>query len=127
MPQLRPLDYLIFLISVTVVVISVFWSAAGRDGELRAEIEASGILYIMPLSRDGSLEIEGPVGQTRVEVVDGEVFISDSDCRDKICIAMGHVSSASGWVACLPNRVFVIVNAVDPDGAAGTEVDSSAF
>ena len=102
-------------------------SAAGKDGELRAEIEASGILYIIPLSRDGSLDIEGPVGQTRVEVLDGEVFISDSDCRDKICIVMGHVSSPSGWVACLPNRVFVIVKAVDPDGAAGTGVDSSAF
>ncbi|MCK5250144.1 MAG: NusG domain II-containing protein, partial [Spirochaetaceae bacterium] len=106
---------------------SVFWSSAGRNGELRAEIEASGELYIMPLSRDGYLDLEGPVGNTRVEVSDGEVFISDSDCRDKICIAMGHVSSPSGWIACLPNRVFVRVIAMDSDSYPGEEVDSGAF
>lgn len=127
MPHLRILDYFIIIISLAVVAGSAFWSSAGRDGELRAEIEASGELYIMPLSRDGYLDLEGPVGTTRVEVSGGEVFISDSDCRDKICIAMGHVSGPSGWIACLPNRVFVRVIAVDPDSSAGEEVDSGAF
>ena len=127
MPHLRILDYFIFIISLALVAGSVFWSSAGREGELRAEIEASGELFIMPLSRDGYLDLEGPVGITRVEVSEGEVFISDSDCRDKICIAMGHVSSPSGWIACLPNRVFVNVIAVDPERSAGGEVDSGAF
>ena len=127
MPHLRILDYLIIIISLAVVTGSVFWSSAGRNGELRAEIEASGELYIMPLSQDGYLDLEGPVGNTRVEVSDGEVFISDSDCRDKICITMGQVSSPSGWIACLPNRVFVRVIAMDPDSYPGEEVDSGAF
>lgn len=121
------LDYLIFLITLGTIVLSVLWSANGKDGELRAEIEASGSLYILPLSRDGHLELQGPIGETHVEVEDGEVFISHSDCRDKICISMGHVSTPSGWLACLPNRVFVRVVAVDPEGTAGSEVDSGAF
>lgn len=127
MPRLRILDYFIFLIALSVVILSVFWSASGKEGELRAEIEASGIRYLLPLSQDGQLDLQGPVGDTRVEVLDGEVFISHSDCRDKICISMGHVSTPSGWLACLPNRVFIKVIAVNPDGSAGTEVDSGAF
>lgn len=127
MPRLRILDYFIFIMALAVVVLSVLWSTTGKDGELRAEIEASGTLYLMPLSRDGSLEVQGPVGDTVIDVLNGEVFISHSDCRDKICIAMGHVSTPSGWLACLPNRVFVIVNAVSADGSAGSEVDSGAF
>ncbi|MCD6343577.1 MAG: NusG domain II-containing protein [Spirochaetaceae bacterium] len=125
MHRLRILDYIIFLLSLAVVTASVFWSASSGEGELIAEIEASGEVYIMPLSRDGSLVLKGPVGDTRVDVADGEVFISDSDCRDKICVAMGPVSTPSSWVACLPNRVFVRV--VAGNSGKGTEVDAGAF
>lgn len=127
--MLRPriLDYIVFLIALSVVILSVFWSASGKEGELRAEIEASGIQYLMPLSQDGHLDLSGPVGETRVDVLDGEVFISYSDCRDKVCISMGHVSTPSGWLACLPNRVFIKVIAVKPDSSAASEVDSGAF
>jgi hypothetical protein len=103
------------------------WSSSGRQGELRAEIEASGEVYVMPLSRDGQLDLTGPAGNTRVVVSQGEAYVSDSDCRDKICVSMGHISRPSGWVACLPNRVFVRVVAVDPEKYGGEEVDSGAF
>ncbi len=125
MPRLRILDYLIIILSLLVVTASVFWSSSSGGGESRAEVEASGQIYIMPLSRDGSLVFKGPVGETRVEVSGGEVFISDSDCRDKICVAMGHISSPSSWVACLPNRVFVRVINDNPTEEAG--VDTTAF
>jgi len=125
MHRLRILDYVIILLSLAVVTASVFWSTSSGEGELIAEIEASGGVYIMPLSRDGSLVLKGPVGDTRVDVADGEVFISDSDCRDKICVAMGPVSTPSSWVACLPNRVFVRV--VAGNSGKGTEVDAGAY
>jgi len=123
--RLRILDYLIIVLSVLVVAASVFWSSSGGSGEPRAEVEASGKVYIMPLSRDDVLVVKGPVGDTMVEVADGEIFISDSDCRDKICVAMGPVSSTSSWVACLPNRVFVRVVSGYPEGVS--EVDTGAF
>jgi hypothetical protein len=40
---------------------------------------------------------------------------------------MGKVSTPSGWVACLPNRVFVRVIAVDPGNSKAAEVDTGAF
>lgn len=127
MPGLRVLDYVLLLTSAAVIGASVLWSSSGRQGELRAEIEASGEVYIMPLSRDGQLDLTGPAGNTRVVVSQGEAYVSDSDCRDKICVSMGHISRPSGWVACLPNRVFVRIVAVDPEKYAGEEVDSGAF
>ena len=121
----RILDYTIIVLSLSVLAASVLWSSAGEGGAARAEIEGGGQVYIMPLSENGFLILDGPVGETRVEVADGEVFISDSDCRDKICVAMGHVSFPSSWVACLPNRVFVRVVA----GSSGNEedVDTGAY
>ena len=125
MKRFRSLDYLVIFFSFSVVIVSVFWSASPEGGEKRAEIEASGEIYILPLSRDDSLVLTGPVGKTRVEVSGGEVFISDSDCRDKICVAMGRISTPSSWVACLPNRVFVRIVAGNPAKEAG--VDAGAY
>jgi len=120
-------DWLILLVSITVFIGSVFWAAAGREGELRVEIEAFDEHFVLPLTQDGSLILDGPVGETRVEVEDGAVFIEDSDCRDKLCVAMGQISSPSAWVACLPNRVFVRLAAVVPGDDQSSGVDSVSF
>ena len=52
--------------------------------------------------------------------------LTESDCRDEVCVAMGEISRPTGWIACLPNRVFVRIVAVgeDEDGEA---VDAGAF
>jgi len=122
---LRKLDFLIILFSLSVLTASVFWSLPEEEGKRRAEIEASGEKFIMPLSRDGAMEFEGPVGRTRVEAAGGEVFIAQSDCRDGICVTMGRISEPGEWVACLPNRV--IVRVVGGKSEEDTEVDAGAY
>jgi len=126
-PQLRVLDYFLLLTAIAVAILSIFTSSSGGQGQPRAEIEASGVTYLMPLSNDAHLDLKGPVGNTRVEVNQKEVYIVDSDCRDKICIAMGHISTPSGWIACLPNRIFIRVVSSSPESYNGVEVDSGAF
>ncbi len=108
------------------IACSVFWSAGLRDGELRVEVEASGVLHVVSLSENGDLTVDGPVGLTRIHVENGHVSVSDSDCRDKICVAMGAISRPTAWIACLPNRVFVRVAAVG-DSSDKEAVDDVAF
>jgi hypothetical protein len=124
MRSIRLLDYVIFLLFLVFIVGSILWSSGGKDGVLRAEIEASGELYLLPLTQDGELVLEGPVGETHVEISNGTARITHSDCRDKICIAMGSIQEPSQWIACLPNRVFVRIVAESP---TGDEVDAGVF
>jgi hypothetical protein len=56
---------------------------------------------------DRIVEVEGPIGITRVVIEDGRVWVADSPCRDKICIKMGTVSRPGEEAICLPNRVIV--------------------
>lgn len=37
----------------------------------------------------------------------GEIYIKDSDCRDKICVNAGHLSKKGQSAICAPNRVSV--------------------
>jgi len=124
---MRMLDWLALIISIAAFIGSVFWAAMGREGEVRVEITAHDEQFVFPLTQDSSLVLDGPVGETHVEVKSGIVFIEDSDCRDKLCVAMGQISTPSSWVGCLPNRVFVRLAAVVPGDAQLLEVDSVAF
>ena len=124
MPRLRILDYPILLLAAAVVAASAVWSAADRNGTAMVEIRASGETYLMPLSSDGRLVVEGPVGETVVEIHDGTAYVVDSDCRDRLCVSMGGISKAPGWIACLPNRVFVTITG---GSDAENEADAVAF
>jgi len=124
MRHLRILDFVIFALALGVFGATVLWASTGRGAQRRVEIEASGERYLLPLGTEETLTVQGPVGDTRIEVSDGAAHVAHSDCRDKICIAMGDISEPGAWVACLPNRVFVRIIAVDDDEG---EVDAGAF
>ena len=122
MRRLKIFDYVILMAAVLLFGGAVFWSYSGASGVKTLEVEASGVLYLMPLDVDDELIVEGPVGKTVIHVRDGEAFVHESDCRDDICINMGHISNQSEWVACLPNRVFLRIVASTEE-----EADTGAY
>ncbi|MCP4398607.1 MAG: NusG domain II-containing protein [bacterium] len=71
-------------------------------------IEAEGALYkILSLHEAQTLSVPGPLGDTLVVIHDGEVHVSESPCRHKICIKSGHISLAGELIACVPNKVVL--------------------
>lgn len=56
--------------------------------------------------KKGRFELDNGV----VIVCDGKsVYFEESDCKDKLCIGMGHLSHSGDWAACLPNKTFLKV------------------
>ena len=107
--RLRPLDILALAAAIALFAASLA-PAAGRRSETQlARITGDGGEWVYPLSANAELEIPGPLGITYVHIEDGAVAVTDSPCREKICVATGQVSRPGGWIACLPNRVFVRV------------------
>jgi hypothetical protein len=53
------------------------------------------------------LIINGPVGQTIVEINDNQASIKKSSCRNKICERSGIVSLPGDIIACAPNRLLI--------------------
>ena len=44
-----------------------------------------------------------------VVIADGEAYMAEASCPDKLCIHQGRIESRSQSIVCLPNRVIVTV------------------
>jgi hypothetical protein len=71
--------------------------------------EGGEIVGIYPLSEDRIIEVTGPLGISTVVIKDGEVYMADSPCPNKVCIHMGKKSKKDDTIICIPNRIYITV------------------
>ena len=116
-------DVLVFLLCVGVVGGGTWLLFAETSQELRIQVRAGDREWVYPIDEELDLEFQGPLGVSHVHIHGGEAWMSDSPCRDKICIHAGRISTIHGWIACLPNQVFLRVIGGDEDG----EIDAISF
>jgi hypothetical protein len=73
--------------------------------------------WIYPLDQELEITVQGPIGISHVHIESGIAWISDSPCKNKLCITAGEIDSFNSWVACLPNEIFIqIIGAVNEEG-----------
>ncbi len=121
--RLRPLDFVAVVVAVLAVVgVSVFAYGSGTD-PTGVSIQSDEGEFLYPLNEPRMIEVEGPIGRTIVEIDGNRVRVTESPCRDKICIAAGWLENTDEWTACLPNRVFVRVEG----GERSDGVDAQTF
>jgi hypothetical protein len=64
-------------------------------------------VYVLPVDKDKTVSVEGPMGKTVVEIRNHRVRVTESPCHNKLCIKQGWIESGS--IICLPNRVVVTI------------------
>ena len=100
-------DYIVIAV-VGVVIFLLFALTYGfNDSEKYIEILSPEAREIYDPGENRVVDVEGPLGTTRVLIKDGKARVLDSPCRDKICIKMGTLSRPGEEAVCLPNRVIV--------------------
>ncbi len=98
-----------WLIAFTILAaVASLWLTIGRPAGQNVVIyEGDKIIFTAPLSQQRSIVLHGPLGETQVEIVAGQVRITSSPCPRKICIGMGEIHRSGDLLACVPNRVVV--------------------
>ncbi len=96
---------LIFSLSVFTAFTLFGWNRGGDTIYLMVETHDGSALY--PLSEDKTFTVSGPVGESVIDIKDGEARFTHSDCPDEICVQAGGISHAGEWAACLPNQVII--------------------
>jgi hypothetical protein len=59
------------------------------------------------ITNDQTIQLEGPIGTTSVQIKDHHVSITHSDCKQQICVRRGKVSKAGDCIVCIPNQVVI--------------------
>lgn len=103
-------DIIVFLIFLAICSFSLLANNRNQGTERYLVITAEETEWIYPLDEDQVLEFSGPVGKTIVTIENGNARITESDCPNQLCIAMGAASKPGQWAACLPNRVFLSIS-----------------
>ncbi len=84
---------------------SAAYAAISVDGETVAQLD---------LDQDTDYMVSGyGGGSNHVIIQDGEVWVDEASCPDKICIHQGHISSDGQMIICLPNRMIVEIKSGD--------------
>lgn len=107
--RLTRLDRLIVVVLLALCVlvfIALGLRSPGQSVQVRQNQET---LFNAPLAEDRSVELQGPLGVTRLEIANGRARIVASPCPYKVCIGMGAIHRQGEIVACVPNRLLVQV------------------
>jgi hypothetical protein len=107
--KLKTGDIIIILASLCFIVLFSVYIFSNPRNSQNLHILTPEKEYIYSLQTDRQIEIDGPLGTSTIEIKDGHAFMSSSPCPLKICIERGEISGQGEWIACLPNKILLII------------------
>ena len=106
-------DIVIIMLAIGLTTFSAFTSYIKPKNTIQVMIEGPGQRWIFPLDAEETVSVKGPLGNTVVRIHENEVWVDSSPCDNQTCVAMGHARINGDWAACLPNKVFFIIERSD--------------
>ena len=107
------------ILLVLALAIGLLWGFFASERGLAAEILVDGErVAVLPLSADQSYFVSAKGYSLTVCVEDGAVFVSHTDCPDRVCEHTGRVSAKGASIVCAAAGVLVRVV-----GGGETDVD----
>ena len=62
-----------------------------------------------PLSQDCKVELPGKLGSNTLTIQDGQAYMSDAVCPDKICMEFGKIHYNTEMIVCRPGGIVVMI------------------
>ena len=107
MNKRRIADVSVIAFFLLVSLLLFLFLRGGKEGsEVRVMVEGKEI-GVYSLSKDGEYSLNG--GTNTLIIKDGEAFMTDADCPDKLCVRQGKISRNGETITCLPNKLTVTV------------------
>jgi hypothetical protein len=115
--KLKPFDIPVILLAAALTVITGLKAYSRGADSLSVVVKGQDKTWIFPIEAEERVSVAGPLGETTVEIRDGRAAIVSSPCNGQTCVAAGELHNNGQWAACLPNRVFILIEgAGDADG-----------
>ncbi len=112
----RILIFLMLVCSIAALV-TIFWmrsTASSAAVDVSIQVDGKEVDHYSLASMEGkTIPYETEFGKNLVRIEQGEVFIIEADCPDKLCIQEGKISKPGQVLICLPNRFMVELMSAD--------------
>jgi hypothetical protein len=59
------------------------------------------------LKTDQVFTVKGAVGEMTIEIADGSVRVTDSDCPKKLCVRQGKIRQIGQIIVCVPSKISI--------------------
>ena len=113
MTQKRKRELILIAILCLAALLLLLWQrlGSGQHG-MRVLVSQNGtVVGDYPLSKNREDVFQTSDGGTNTLVIhDGEAWISEANCPDKVCVHTGRISRPGEIIACLPHRVVVQIS-----------------
>lgn len=85
-----------------------------KNGET-VVITVDGTVYkTLELDKDTELDIQGVNdGRNKLIIENGQAYMIDADCPDKVCVRQGKINKTGETIVCLPHKVVVEIKGND--------------
>jgi hypothetical protein len=98
-------DWLVITLSLLLVSM-LFKTLWHSEHAARLQIRQGNTIYAtLSLDQERTLDIHGPLGDSRIVVHHGQVRFEHSPCTNQYCVHQGWLSRAGQVAICLPNQV----------------------
>lgn len=110
--MLKKGDYLIFLITIVIIVLSFIsvhrykYSQGNIIAVISVDNRVVERIHLNEVEESRIIQIDGEYGGT-VEVEKGRIRFVESDCPDKLCVKTGWLAKKGEVAVCLPNRAMI--------------------
>lgn len=102
---------LIFLCLCMALISYLLLGHGGKDQSDMVVIEEAGVtIATFPLSEDMTYEYADGDNWNQIQILQGEVFVSDANCRNHQCIQQGKISHRGEVIACLPHKLIISIS-----------------
>jgi hypothetical protein len=98
-------DILVILVSLIFVgyLFSIFWHSLQAT---KLQIRLGDKIYATySLAQNRSIDVQGPIGITRIVIANGKTRFAHSPCPNQYCVHQGWLSHQGQAAICLPNQV----------------------
>ena len=105
--HMKPGDWLALLCGslLTAWLAAALWQGGAAD---KAIIRSGGKVFReVPLSRDQTIEVPGPLGISRIDIHNMQARIASDPSPRQYCVRQGWLKQAGEISICLPNQVSV--------------------
>lgn len=107
---------ILFIILVALAIFFAFWNVFSHRLENPVlVVNSPDGEYVYPLEKNMNFEVQGVLGITTIAIENRAAFVVDSPCRNKNCVSSAKMQSGGDWTACLPNKIFLHIEAEQTD------------